>query len=68
MFILTVLDNAGNTLWSEEFRTVASVYYRAPDAVCEIDNQFSTCVDDLVMAPYFKGWPVFSRGFGYAGT
>ena len=49
MYILRVKNEEGTTLWTEEYRTVASLYYRAPEAHDGFDGSYYAWVEDLAM-------------------
>lgn len=51
MFVLKIISDSGDVLWTEEYRTPESLYYRAPDAVNQPDGTYDSSVDDLVMVP-----------------
>ena len=56
MYVLSILDSDGAKLWTEEYRTVKGLRNRAPDAICELDNNYAAYVDELVMVPSNRGF------------
>jgi hypothetical protein len=51
MFVLKIISDSGEVLWTEDYRTPESLFYRAPDAIETGDGCYDSSVDDLVMVP-----------------